>query len=725
MKNKFLQNFVLLLLLFLFPLATAQKQITLEDIFKDHIFYPEMLTGLRSMADGKHYSLLKNYFNIDKYSYESGEFIETVFSVKDIENPDFNFIDDYDFSQDETKILLITGKENIFRHSFHASYYIYDLITKRLMPLSEKGIQQLATFSPDGRMVAFVRDNNLYIKDLYSKAEKQITTDGKKNVIINGLADWVYEEEFSFTKAFSWSPDSKKIAFYRFDESRVKEYNITQYGNLYPEWHNYKYPKAGQENSIVTIHVYDLVSGETIQINTGEINDLYFPGVKWSKNPELLSIIRLNRLQNKMEVIHADVSSGDSEVVYEEENKYFISEITDNTIIYLDNNKEFLLISEQDGWKHIYLYDFDTRSIKPVTKGEFDIRDILSFDEKNTSLYFSSHEKSPLQQDIYRINTDGTRKKRLSSGKGWNEAHFSNHSKYFLLTHSSANKPNIYSLYTSGGKLLKVLESNTTLNNTIKNYGFQTKEFFHFNTTYGVKLNAYMIKPAGFDKNQKYPVFMFVYGGPGSQSVNEMYSFRDTWFQMLAQKGYLVVCVDNRGTDNRGEEFRKSTYMQLGKYETEDQMEAALYLKSLPYVDSARIGIYGWSYGGYMSLLCLFKGADLFKMAISVAPITNWRFYDTIYTERFMRTPQENPTGYDENSPIHHVEKMKGNLLLIHGMADDNVHLQNSAELIEKLVQENKQFELMFYPNKNHGIYGGNTTFHLYKKMTEFILENL
>ena len=717
---------LLALLLFLVPVTEAQKQISLDAIFKKHMFFPAMVSGIRSMQDGEHYTMLNQFYEIDKYNYDKGEFVENIFSAKDITNPPFDFFDDYEFGHDETKLLLTTGKETIYRYSYRANYYLYDLITKRLTPLSENGMQQLATFSPDGNYVAFVRDNNLFVRDLDANEEKQITSDGEKNKIINGAPDWVYEEEFGFTKGFEWSPDSKNIAFYKFDENRVKQFNMTLYGELYPEWYQFKYPKAGEDNSIVHIYVFNL-DGKIIKMDTGDDIDMYIPGIKWTNDSSILSITRLNRLQNKMEVLHSRTDTGESSVVYEESNKYYISEVSDNTLTYLKNGSEFLLVSERDGWKHIYLYDFVNENISPITSGNYDIGDIISIDEDKGELYFSSHESSPLRKHIYKIILKDVKQKKLTSKEGWNDALFSNSNKYYILVHSDANKPFTFSIHTSDGKFIRNIEDNSELVRIRKDYGFQKKEFFSFTNSAGISLNGYMIKPPKFNKKNKYPVFMYVYGGPESQRATDQYEYssREAWFQMLAQMGYLVVCVDNRGTGNRGEEFRKATYMQLGKLETEDQIDAALYLSKQPYVDSDRIGIFGSSYGGYMSLLCLFKGADIFKMAISVAPVTSWRYYDTIYTERFMRTPQENPSGYDDNSPINHADKMKGKLLLVHGMADDNVHLQNSVELIEKLVQSGKQFDMQFYPNKNHGIYGGNTNFHLHERMTDFIINNL
>lgn len=702
------------------------KKIELEDVYKKYLFMPRGIHNILSMNDGVHFTLLNGGTRIDKYSYRTGEFTENIFNSKTLENSPITRMDSYTFSQDERYILLITKKEEIYRHSFAADYYIYDSKNYSVRPLSTRGKQQLATFSPDSKKIAFVRNNNLFWVNLVTKEEKQLTFDGEFNKIINGAPDWVYEEEFGFNKAFAWSVDSEKIGFYRFDESHVKQFNMTIYEGLYPEWYKFKYPKAGEKNSLVQIFVADLNTGELTQMDTGEEENHYIPRIKWTHDPDILSIVRLNRLQNHLEILHVSAETGTSEVVYEETEEKYISEITDQTITYLDNEYEFLLISEREGWKSIYLYDFITGEISNVTEPGYDINSLYGYDNKTKTLYYSSHERGSRYLDTYSVKIDGRRKKRLTESPGWNTTDFSHGFKYYINTYSNINTPDFISLHQANGKEIRVLEDNSLLKRRMQNYNFAKTEFFEFSTSYDVLLKGYLIKPKDFDPSRKYPLFLYVYGGPESQKVTEEFNVdRGPWFQYLVQQGYIVACIDNRGTNGRGEEFRKSTYLQLGKYETEDQIAAAEYLGKMDWIDESRIGIFGWSYGGYMSLLCLFKGADVFSMAISVAPVTNWRFYDTIYTERFMRTPQENPKGYDENSPIFFTDRLKGKLLLIHGMGDDNVHFQNSVELVKALVDSDKQFESQFYPNKNHSINGGNTTFHLYSKMTDFIIENL
>ena len=723
--NRFPQLiFQLLLVTGLSSVATGQSnsRITLHDVYHTQKFRYQGLYGLNSMGDGLHYTV-KNGTKIDKYSYGTGELVETLLDLS--ESNELNQFSAYSFNDSEDKILLETGKESIYRHSYLATYYVYDMSTGEIQPLSENGKQQLGTFSPDGSQVAFVRDNNLYIRNLKMDHEMQITFDGVRNEIINGAPDWVYEEEFGFSQGFKWSPDSKKIAFYRFDERKVKQFHMTMFGDLYPEQYEFKYPKAGEDNSLVTIHVYDLETGKTRPMDVGKEKDQYIPRIKWTNNPEVLSIMRLNRLQNKLDIIHAQANSGDSKVVYSEENKYYVSEATDNTITYLSGGESFIINSEKDGFFHLYLYNFTNGQISPITSGDYDISSFIGYDEKHQRLYYSSKEESPLETHIYSIGLDGSKKQKISTKAGTNKASFSSTFAYYILTHSSSNSPPHIALHNQKGKLIRILEDNEELKAIVTESGYAKNEFLKVPTKSGQELNAWMIKPVDFDPDKEYPLFMYVYGGPESQNVIDSWGRRGAWFQMLVQHGYIVACVDNRGTNGRGEEFRKATYLQLGKLETIDQVEAAQWFGSQSYIDSDRIGIFGWSYGGYMTSLCMTKGNGTFKMGIAVAPVTTWKYYDTVYTERFMRTPQENPEGYDDNSPINFADGLEGDFLLIHGSGDDNVHYQNSVDFAEALVQADKQFEMQFYPNKNHRISGGNTTFHLYTRMTNFILENL
>ncbi|MEE4197141.1 MAG: S9 family peptidase [Bacteroidales bacterium] len=721
--NTLLTLSFLMLCIFQVNAQEVSREITLEDIYQKGVFREKSVYGIRSMNDGEHFTTLEEGKKITRYSYQSGEAIEVLFNT--IEND--MTIRDYQFSADESKILLATNAEYIYRRSYTADYYIYDIESKTLNKLSDNGRQMFAVFSPDASKVAFVRKNNLFIKNLKTDKEKQITTDGKFNHIINGGTDWVYEEEFAFTRAFFWSPEGDKIAFYKFDESEVPEFNMTKYNHeLYPENYAYKYPKAGEKNSVVSIHVYHLNSGETHTMDVGKETDQYIPRIKWTHENNKLVIIRENRLQNHIEILLANTDTGTPKVIYEEKNKYYIERIDDSYMTLTEDGKYFIINSEKDGWNHLYLYDIDGNFVNQITQGDWDVTDFIGVDSKTNTVYYQAAEESPLHRAVYSIKTNGSKKKKLSDQKGNNRAVFSKGFKYYINYYSSSETPRYITLHNKKGKLIRVMEDNQELKETIKTYAFTPVEFLTINTPSSKwDLNAYMIKPPDFDPNKKYPLFMYLYGGPGSQSVLDRWSRSYAWFQMLAQKGYIVVCVDNRGTGGRGEEFKKMTYGQLGKYETIDQVEAAEYLSNQPYIDENRTGIFGWSYGGFMSTSCLFLGNDVFEMAIAVAPVSSWRYYDSIYTELYMGLPQDNPDGYDDNSPLNHADKLQGKYLLIHGTADDNVHFQNSIELSEKLVQENKQFEMQFYMDKDHGIYGGNTSYHLYTRMTQFILENL
>ncbi len=726
MKKLFLLTFISLLLISNAGFSQeTTKKITLEDIWSKGSFRPAFINEIRSMNDGEHYCTLESN-SIKKFSYKDGKMTAVILDASTIQLPNGKeklSIEDYQFSKDENKILISTNTEAIYRHSSVADFYIWDLNTKQLSELSTGGKIRLAEFSPDGSKIAFARNNNLFVKNLSDHKETQITKDGLNNNIIYGTTDWVYEEEFSFTKAFFWSADGSKLAYYRFDESKVKQYTMTTWGDLYPEQYEYKYPKAGEDNSIVSIFTYDVNTVKTTKMEVGTETNQYIPRIQWTAQPNTLAILRMNRLQNKLEILLNNASDGTSKIIYTETNKYYV-EITDD-LQFLSNN-QFIITSEKDGFNHIYLYDFSGKLIKQLTTGPWDVVSIKGVDEKNKTIYYIAAESAPINKDLCSVKFDGTKKTMLTSKPGTYDANFSSSYKYYIGTFNDANTPSYYTINTSNGKEIKILENNEKLVKALKTFNFTKKEFATLKTEEGITLNYWMIKPADFDPSKKYPLFMYVYGGPGHNTVTNSYGYSDlSWFEMLAQKGYIVVSVDNRGTAFRGEEFKKCTYKELGKLETEDQIAAAIYFGEQSYIDKDRIGIFGWSYGGYMSTLCMTKGADYFKAGIAVAPVTNWRYYDNIYTERFMRTPQENPSGYDDNSPINHVKKMKGKYLLVHGTGDDNVHLQNSMDLINALVNANKQFEMQFYPNKNHSIYGGNTRFHLYTRMTEFILKNL
>jgi dipeptidyl-peptidase-4 len=701
-----------------------KKRITIEDVIIDGTFYPRSVKGMNSMIDGESYTVIERDGQIVKYSYLTGDRIEVLFDANFFDMLKGKQFNDYQFSLDEKKIMIETDAVPIYRHSYTATYYVYDISSKGIEPLSENGEQMMAAFSPKGDKVTFVRNNNLYIKDLVNKMEYQITFDGEFNSIINGAPDWVYEEEFALKTGFQWSPDGEKIAFYRFDEAHVKQFGMPVYMNLlYPESYSFKYPKAGEENSLVTIHVYDLDSNTTKTMDVGEETDQYIARIKWTPDANKLSMIRLNRLQNKLDILIADVITGKSEALYTEVNKHYLEEVTDDYPIFTEDGKFFIIPSEKDGYKHIYLFGMDGKLVRQLTTGTDEVKSIYGYDTKSKRIYYNAYDGNPLQTAVYFVSHDGKKRGKLSTLKGANSANFSTGYKYFIHFHSSVSTPTIVTVHDDKGKTIRILENNADLLSTMATYSIPTKEFFTFATSEGVPLNGYMVKPLDFNENLQYPVMMYQYSGPGSQSVIDR--FRIGWDEYLASEGYLVVCVDGRGTGGRGEAFKKMTYGQLGYYESIDQIETGKYLQSLPFVDGNRIGIWGWSYGGYMSSLCLFKAPEVFSMAIAVAPVTNWRYYDSVYTERFMGLPQDNPSGYDDNSPINHVEGLQGKLLLVHGTADDNVHFQNTIELAKRLIDADKQFDIMIYPDQNHFINVGNSRLHVHKLMMKYIGENL
>ena len=707
------------------------KNITLSDIWKKYTLFPKRAGGLKSLKNGEQFVEIKNNY-IVVYDYKTGDSVTTLVDGNRL-IPEGDTvpirISSFRISEDETRFLFPTETRRIYRHSAESVYYIWDTETQKLRRLSD-GKQRLATFSPDDTKVAFVRDNNLFLKDLETGIETQVTTDGKVNHIINGTCDWVYEEEFGFTKAFFWAPDSRKIAFYRFDESRVKEYTLTYYGDLYPELYTYKYPKAGEDNSLVDIYVYNLENKKTVHMDTGKETDQYIPRIKWTQDPDILSVQRLNRLQNHLDILLCDAYTGNSRVMYTEDNKWYI-DITDN-LTFLPDNEHYIITSEEDGYNHIYLYNIRSGLVRQLTSGKWNVIELYGYDQKKKRVFYQSAESSPMDREVAYVDLKG--KGKVISGKeGTNSASFSENFKYFVNTWSDANTPPVITVNQADGKQLRVLEDNHELVEKLKGYRISPKEFFTIRSpefklpdSTVISLNAWKIMPYDFDPSKKYPVLLTIYGGPGAQTVlNSWGWFNYIWYQMLAEQGIMIISVDNRGTGARSELFKKMTYLELGKYETLDYIETAKYLGSLPYVDKDKLGIFGWSYGGFMASNIITQGADYYSTAIAVAPVTNWRYYDNIYTERFMRKPQDNASGYDDNSPINHVDKLKGHYLLIHGSTDDNVHFQNSMDMITALVKANKQFDFFVYPNKNHGIYGGNTRYHLYKKMTDFLDEYL
>jgi dipeptidyl-peptidase-4 len=733
--------------------AFGQKPITLEDIWKSGEFRPKYISGVRSMDDGLHYTSLvrDDGVHIVKYAYKSGDAVDTLVSSNNLSHEGENIrFSDYSFTSDESKLLLATDQESIYRRSSKANYFIYTIDSGKLEPITDfsKGKQQLAALSPIENKVAFVRNNNIFIYNLETENEVQVTSDGKDDEIINGAVDWVYEEEFSFHRGFYWSPEGDQIAYYRFDESEVPKFNMPIYSGLYPADFEFKYPKAGEKNSHVQVFVYDLAKAASAEVNVNANSEQYIPRIKWMEEDDELAIMRMNRHQNQLEFLLAstdNVSSGKipTETIYEEKSETYI-EVNDN-LLFTEDGNYFFWNSEKDGFNHIYLYTTEGEEVAQLTKGPWDVVEFYGVDQSDGKIFFSAATEGPLERAIYSADykeairnfkksgkasiPEKDNKKqlnRLTDNSNMNDAAFSSGFEYFINYQSGAELPYQIALYTSEGKHVRDLEMNEALKKKLAERNLNPKEFGTFENESGESLNYWMIKPPDFDENKQYPVMFMVYGGPGKNEVSKSWGGSNYfWHQLLAQQGIVVISVDPRGTMYRGRDFKHSTYMELGKLETEDLISAAKYFGGKDFIDENRVGIMGWSYGGYMSSLAITKGHEYFNLAIAVAPVTNWRFYDSIYTERFMRTPQENASGYDDNSPINFVDQLEGDYLLVHGSADDNVHLQNTMEMVEALVQADKQFDLFIYPDKNHGIYGGNTRYHLYTKMTDFILENL
>jgi dipeptidyl-peptidase-4 len=702
------------------------QSLTLDDIFYKRSFDVRGIAGIKPLNDGRSYSSIvtgPEGIKIVRMLYETGAAVETFMNLSAVSVKGKEFIPSgYSFSPDESKILFSVLKERLYRHSTINYYYIYDIQSKSLKELPEYGMY--ADFSPDGENIAYVRNNNIYIMDLESFSEKQITTDGVFEKIINGMTDWVYEEEFRVNRGFFWSPMGDKIAYYKFDESGVKEFSLTYYEGLYPKEYKYKYPKPGEENSKVYIYVYDLNTNVTKQINTTTGTDFYIPRVKWTNDNNILSFQILNRHQNQIDLYFADITAESSGLIFSHTNKSYL-EINDD-LTFTDNNK--FIWNENN---NLYLYDFNGNLLNNITSGKDDVEKFYGYDLKSSKVYYSSFMESPLKRSIYSVNLDGTGNQKLSQKQGWNKAEFSADFSFYINTYSNITSPDFITVNNSSGKEIRVIESNEALVKQVERLNLSKPEFFTFKLPSSVAgtnidyLNGFIVKPKNFDASKKYPVMFYTYGGPGSQTVkDEWLDNMYFWFEYLAESGVITVSIDNRGTAGRGEAFEKSTYLQLGKYEAEDMIEAVKYLRTLPYIDKNNIGVYGWSYGGYMAALCITRAADYFTTAVAVAPVTNWRFYDNIYTERFMRTPEENGNNYDDLSPLFNTKNIKGDFLIIHGMADDNVHLQNSTEMISEMIKNNVRYDSEFYPDKNHSIYGGKTRLHVYTTITDFLLRS-
>ena len=710
-----------------FPFETLSNEL----IWYSGEFREERVGGIRSMNDGKHYTSLERGETgsaIVKYAYKTGQAVDTIAtSVRAFGSAEKGF-SGYAFSADERHVLLTTDVQPIYRHSFSANFHVYDTETNSSKPLTnfDLGGQRLAAFSPNAQHVAFMRNNNVFIVELASMTETQITDDGEVNAIINGATDWVYEEEFGDDNGMFWSPDGRFLAFMRFDESKVREFGMPMYGELYPDPYVFKYPKAGEDNATVEVKVFDLEKGKTGTVMHPETE--YIPRVKWGTSNEQLLVFTMNRHQSILSIQMADCRAGVdrlmSRKIWTEQALTYI-DITDD-ITFMPDGKSFLMTSKRDEYNHIYRF-YLNRDLEAVqlTSGEWDVIAMQGYDAKRKQVYFTCSKEGATQTHLARVDLKGNLT-LLHDESGTHRAAYSNSFDFYIHTHHTADSPPVYTLKDKNGNVVRNLKDNAPLQETLAKYNMQPKEFFTFTNDAGVDLNAWMIKPPGFSPERQYPVYVAIYGGPGVNTVTDSWGGANYyWHQLLAQQGYIVASVDPRGTPKRGREFEHSTYQELGKLETEDFIDFGEYLGSQSYVDSERIGIQGWSYGGFMTLLCMTKGADVYKAGISVAPVTNWRYYDSIYTERFMRTPAENEGGYDDNSPVNHADKLKGALLLVHGSADDNVHFQNSMEMVNALVAAGKDFDFFAYPNRNHGIYGGNTRLHLFNMMLDFVHENL
>jgi dipeptidyl-peptidase 4 len=709
----FKKNILLCTILYLSVLYSYAQIITLEEIWSGK-FYPKNISGINLLKNGKEYTILtKN--GIEKYSCENLNQIYTIISGN---------YSNYQFNDKEDCLLLETKSSPIYRRSKVGIYTLYNIRTQSLIEVFNKKPIQEPIFSPDGTKLAFVYENNIYFQEFPSLKITQVTHDGKKNKIINGISDWVYEEEFGNVRNFEWSPDSKNIAFTHFDESHVKEADIPIYEtHLYPEHFIYKYPKAGEDNSHVTLNIYNVDKKEINAVSLSDYENYYIIKIRFSLTGDLFAITS-NRLQNKINILRINPANLSTKLLVLESSTTWID--TDKLFIDFFPDGSFILNSEKNNYNHLYLYNYKGQLIKQLTKGNWEVTRIYGIDNKNSIVYFQSTEKGSNNRIISSINIKTGKQKILTEELGTHDATFSTDFSFFIDKFSTASTPPLFTLRNNTGNIIKTLEDNSTLLSYINKKEIKKMEFIDIPTVNGINIKSYMIKPKNFNPEKKYPVLMYVYGGPGSQTVNNSWdSFNYWWHQMLAQEGYIIVSVDGRGTGGRGGNFKKSTYKQLGKLELEDQITAAKWLQAQSFVDANRIGIWGWSFGGYLTSLCMVKSNGLFKMGIAVAPVTNWRFYDTIYTERFLQTPQENPQGYDENSPINFAENLQGKFLIIHGTADDNVHFQNSAEMIKALIQNGKQFDTAIYPDKDHSIYGGNTRYHLYQKMTNYIKSNL
>lgn len=732
LKATFFAKFVLLIICTLYTgtvlYAQNKQDLSLEKIWYSGEFSPAYPNSFRGMADGETYCLAErkdDYTEVWRYQIKDGKKLGLIFSTKDIKVDDKPVkMSSFVFSADENKVVIKYNVNRIYRHSSTCDAIIYNIEDKSQTQLPKQIMYP--TIAPNGEHVAYVKDFNLYFLNLNGSITQgngnSITKDGAKNEIRNGFVDWVYEEEFGMDVGFFWSPNSKYISYYKFNEAKVPEFTMDLYGSLYPRKETWKYPKAGEANSKVDVYIYSLASKASKKCETNSEADQYLPRMHWSLNSGYLAIQRLNRHQNKLDLLKANPATGSTTVLYSETNEYYI-EVHD----WIPNEKgDWLHLSEKSGYNHLWCLDGKNNKEKQIIKGAFDIGQFYGYDDNKGIAYFNAGKDIATERQVFGINIKNGKLQQLTKGAGWHGAKFIAGFNYFLDNHSTVSKPSIHTLYAADASEIRVLEDNSKLTETLAKYNLGETTFGKFKNRNGTELDYWILKPANFDASKKHPVLFHVYGGPGYQTAKNAYGGSNyLWHQYMTQKGYIIITVNNTGGGAQGEAFKKKTYLQLGNYETQDYIDAAKHFGSKPFIDQNRIGIWGWSYGGYMSSNCITRGADYFKTAIAVAPVTSWRYYDNIYTERYMRTPQENAQGYDTNSPINHVKELKGNYLIVHGSADDNVHFQNALEMMMALNNNNVPYESAVYPNKNHGIYGGKTRLHLFTRMTKFILENL
>lgn len=714
------QRFLCLLLFVSTFLTLSAQLINNKSIWYDEIFTQKSVPGFNFMNDGIHYTQIENG-SIQKLNFIKDKKPKTLLKSERFNQISEHALNGYQFSEDEDILILESQKEKIYRHSYKAIYHLYELEKDEIQIISELPIQEVELNS-DASHLSYVRENNLYHFDLQTGETHQITQDGKRNAILNGHADWVYEEEFKITKAHKWSADGRYLAFVKFDESEVPVFRMYYYNDdLYPEDYSFKYPKVGENNSSWTLHLYDRLTKKVEEITPKESKH-YIPRLNWTPQNELC-ITQMNRHQNHLSLDLYNPNSNQWRTLYQEKHSEYI-EIKD-VLHFLRDGSGFIWMSPKSGFQHLYLMNMDGSENRALTSGNFPVTKFYGYDENKQTVYFQAASVRPEQREIFAHDLKNTQTSKISRGEGYHTASFNRNYTYYIDHFSRLNSPTRHAIYTTGGILIKELENNTEIKNLKDALNVSPVSFMKLKSAGKDSLNGYILKPKSFDPSKSYPLFMYVYGGPGSQQVIDKMSGFYWWFQMLTEKGYVVACFDNRGTGARGDKFQKQTYMQLGNLETEDQIALAKQLGALKYIDETRIGIFGWSYGGYLSSSCILKGAEIFKMAIAVAPVTNWKWYDTIYTERYMRTRKENQKGYEENSPVNFAEQLKGKYLIVHGGGDDNVHPQHTHEMVRALIENNKHFDMLYYPNKNHGINGGFTRWHLFDEITEFIKENL